>query len=102
MDHEKPFTNAELSREELAQQLGTNYKYVADAIRECSDGMIINDFLNHYRLSYAAHLLGTTSDAVTLIADLAGFNNRSYFNRLFREHYKLTPTEFRRAAKGNG
>ena len=99
MENEKPFTNAELSREELAQQLGTNYKYVADAIRECSDGMTLTDFLNHHRLAYAAHLLATTGDAVTLIADLAGFNNRSYFNRLFRERYKLTPSEYRKVAK---
>ena len=99
MEKEKPFTNAELSREELAQQLGTNYKYVADAIRECSDGMTVTDFLNHHRLSHAAHLLATTDDAVTLIADLSGFNNRSYFNRLFRERYKLTPSEYRKVAK---
>ena len=99
MDDEKPFTNPELSREELARQLGTNYKYVADAIRECSDGMTINDFLNHHRLSYAAHLLVTTNDAVTLIADLSGFNNRSYFNRLFHERYRLTPSEYRKVAK---
>ena len=99
MEKDKPFTNAELSREELAQQLGTNYKYVADAIRECSDGMTVTDFLNHYRLGYAAQLLATTDDPVTLIADLAGFNNRSYFNRLFRERYKLTPSEYRKVAK---
>ena len=102
MEKEKPFINAELSREELAQQLGTNYKYVADAIRECSDGMTVNDFLNHHRLGYAAHLLATTDDAVTLIADLSGFNNRSYFNRLFRERYKLTPSEYRKMAKEKG
>jgi len=102
MEKEKPFSNAELSREELAQQLGTNYKYVADAIRECSDGMTVTDFLNHHRLGYAAQLLATTDDAVTLIADLVGFNNRSYFNRLFRERYKLTPSEYRKVAKEKG
>lgn len=99
MENEKPFTNAELSREELAQQLGMNYKYVADAIRECSDGMTLTEFLNHQRLAYAARLLATTNDAVTLIADLSGFNNRSYFNRLFRERYKLPPSEYRKVAK---
>lgn len=99
MEKEKLYINAELSREELAQLLGTNYKYVADAIRECSDGMTVNDFLNHHRLGYAAQLLVTTNDAVTLIADLSGFNNRSYFNRLFRERYKLTPSEFRKVAR---
>jgi len=102
MENGKLFTNAELNREKLAQQLGTNYKYVADAIHECSDGMTVTDFLNHNRLSYAAHLLATTDDAVTLIADLAGFNNRSYFNRLFRERYKLTPSEYRKVAKERG
>ena len=99
MDDERPYTNAELSREDLAQCLGTNYKYVADAIRECSDGMTITDFLNHHRLGYAAQLLATTNEPVTLISDIVGFNNRSYFYRLFREHYKLTPTEYRKVAK---
>lgn len=99
MEKEKPFTNADLSREELAQMLGTNYKYVADAIRECSDGMTVTEFLNHHRLNYAVHLLTTTDDTITMISDLSGFNNRSYFNRLFRERYKLTPTEYRKVAK---
>ena len=99
MEKEKPFTNAELSREELAQILGTNYKYVADAIRECSDGMTVTEFLNHHRLNYAVHLLTTTDDTITMISDLSGFNNRSYFNRLFRERYKLTPSEYRKVAK---
>lgn len=99
MEKEKPFTNAELSREELAQMLGTNYKYVADAIRECSDGMTVTEFLNHHRLNYAVHLLTTTDDTITMISDLSGFNNRSYFNRLFRERYKLTPSEYRKVAK---
>ena len=99
MEKEKPFTNAELSREDLAQMLGTNYKYVADAIRECSDGMTVTEFLNHHRLNYAVHLLTTTDDTITMISDLSGFNNRSYFNRLFRERYKLTPSEYRKVAK---
>lgn len=64
--------------------------------------MTVNDFLNHHRLGYAAQLLATTDDAVTLIADLAGFNNRSYFNHLFRERYKLTPSEYRKVAKEKG
>ena len=99
MRNKQPYTESELTRENLAQMLGTNTRYVADAIRECSDGMTVTDFLNHHRLSHAAHLLATTDDTVTLIADLSGFNNRSYFNRLFRERYKLTPSEFRKVAK---
>ena len=102
MHNKQAYTESELTRENLAQMLGTNSRYVADAIRKCSDGMTVTDFLNHHRLSHAAHLLATTDDAVTLIADISGFNNRSYFNRLFRERYKLTPSEYRKVAKERG
>lgn len=61
--------------------------------------MTVTEFLNHHRLNYAVHLLTTTDDTITMISDLSGFNNRSYFNRLFRERYKLTPSEYRKVAK---
>lgn len=50
---------------------------------------------------FYSQFFATNDDAVTLIADLAGFNSRNYFNRLFRERYKLTPSEYRKVAKEN-
>lgn len=95
LEQEKTFTNPELKREDLAAMLGTNYKYVGDAIRECTLGMSINEFINMKRLEYASHLLRHTDWSVVQISDSVGFNNRSYFNRLFREYYKMTPSEWR-------
>lgn len=95
LEQEKTFTNPELKREDLAAMLGTNYKYVGDAIRECTSGMSINEFINMKRLEYASHLLRHTDWSVIQISDSVGFNNRSYFNRLFREYYKMTPSEWR-------
>jgi AraC-like DNA-binding protein len=44
----------------------------------------------------AARLLGLAQDSVLEIAQQSGFGNLSYFNRLFRKKYGMTPREFRR------
>ncbi|MCD8326128.1 MAG: AraC family transcriptional regulator [Lachnospiraceae bacterium] len=54
------------------------------------------EYLNRYRLSMAASALRETD---ALIADIAlenGFQNISYFNRLFRQCFGCTPREYRK------
>ena len=97
--HEKqPYTNSDLKREDLALMLGTNYSYLADAIRDCS-GMTIVEFLDDYRVRHAAQKLAQTDDPIGIIIDSSGFNSRSHFNSIFRERYKITPSEYRRIAQ---
>lgn len=54
------------------------------------------DYLNDYRLTMAARLLISSSDSIVNIAAEAGFDNLSYFNRLFKRKYGCTPTSFRK------
>jgi AraC-like DNA-binding protein len=88
-----------LSRDSLAQMLATNYNAVAAAIRECADGQTIGDFLDDWRVRHAAQLVATTNDPVGLIVEQSGFSSRSHFNTLFREKFKMTPSEYRNIAK---
>ena len=88
-----------LSRDSLAQMLATNYNAVAAAIRECADGQTIGDFLDDWRIRHAAQLVATTNDPVGLIVEQSGFSSRSHFNTLFREKFKMTPSEYRNIAK---
>lgn len=53
------------------------------------------DYLNDYRLTMAARLLVSSSDSIVNIAAETGFDNLSYFNRLFKRKYGCTPTVFR-------
>ena len=99
MEDPAVFADPEANRDTLARIVGTNYKYVSDAIRECT-GLTPADFINQYRIRYAARLLTTTDDPVRLIIEQCGFTNRSTFARLFHDHYSMSPTEFRHAAKG--
>jgi len=91
------YTNTDLDRLRLAQLLGTNEHYITDAISACANGKSVNGFLNDYRLRYASHLLTTTDNSATLIAELSGFSRSSFF-RIFSDAYGMSPTEYRRVA----
>lgn len=92
------YTDADLDRSRLAQLLGTNEHYVTDAISTCTNGKSVNGFLNDYRLRYATHLLATTKDSITLIAELSGFSRSSFF-RVFSDTYGMSPSDYRKVAK---
>lgn len=59
-------------------------------------GMTCIEYINTYRLEAASKLLAATDKSIMEIAFEAGFNNVSYFNKLFKTNYRLTPKEFRR------
>ena len=58
-------------------------------------GVSFVEYLNSYRLFQAEGLLRTTDQPVTRIAQRCGFDNLSYFNRLFRRMYQMTPVQYR-------
>ncbi len=53
-------------------------------------------YLIQYRLTQAAGQLHTTGKSVTAIAADTGFANAGYFCRKFRQHYHMSPNEYRR------
>lgn len=58
-------------------------------------GRTFIDFVNDYRISFAAKLLIETAKSVSEIAGESGFQNLSHFNRMFRKRKMCTPGEFR-------
>jgi len=58
-------------------------------------GMTCIEYINTYRLEIASKLLDTTNNSIMDISFEVGFNNVSYFNKLFKSKYKLTPRDFR-------
>ncbi|MCI5643264.1 MAG: AraC family transcriptional regulator [Peptoniphilus sp.] len=55
------------------------------------------DFLNLYRLKVASEKLKDTEQSISEIALNTGFNQPSYFNRLFFREYNMTPSEYRKS-----
>ena len=54
---------------------------------------------HEYRLIRAAHLLCASDDDILAISLECGFENVSYFNRLFLREYHMTPSKFRQARR---
>ena len=61
-------------------------------------GMTLVEYMNHYRLEKACELLLTTDLSVIEISENTGFENHSYFIRLFRRQYQMTPLKYRRSS----
>ena len=60
------------------------------------------EYLMRYRILQAADTILQNDRETTSISQLAnsvGFNNTSYFNKLFKKYFDCTPTEFRKLSK---
>lgn len=58
-------------------------------------------YLNRYRLRQAADLLKNTDLSICEVSSQCGFSYQSYFGKLFREAYGITPYEYRKMVDRN-
>lgn len=99
MADERLYTDPDLDREALAARAGSNYLYVSNAIRSCAEGITVGAFINRYRLREAARLLAQTDRPIVEVGEMSGFNSRSTFSRVFAEEFKMSPRDYRKAAR---
>ena len=89
------YANPELSLEMAISTLGINRTKI-NAILKAELGLTFTAFQNKLRLAEAARLLTDREQAnVAEIAYLVGYNNVSYFNKLFKAEYGCTPKVFK-------
>jgi AraC-like DNA-binding protein len=92
--------NEGLTIGDVATSLGVTPRYVQRLFE--SDGTTFSEYVAGQRLACAYRTLSDPRFAdrtVTSIAFDVGFDNLSYFNRLFRRHYGATPSDVREAAR---
>lgn len=100
MQTEEVYKDAALNRHVLAERLGTNSAYLADAVRKYADGATVNEFINSYRLRRAASLLTSNFELnINEVEYQSGFNSRATFNRCFRACYGMSPSEYKAISK---
>ena len=100
MQREHLYKDQKMRKDDVVAKLNTNRTYLADAIKECANGMTFSEYINLYRLRYAATLLTSNLDMnIYQVGDESGFNSRSTYNRLFQDYYGMSPSEFRDIAK---
>lgn len=83
---------------ELSVLLGYDIYWLSRTIKKLT-GKNYKDLLQIKRLNQAEYLLMNTGLAVSDVSAAVGYDNTSYFHRIFRDYYKMSPKEYRRANK---
>lgn len=90
VDYGKP-----LSIEEMAEFSGSSESHFMKFFKNHM-GVPFVSYLNDYRLTLAARALAEGQEDVLTVAMDVGFSNVSYFNRLFKKKFRMTPLEYRK------
>lgn len=72
-----------------------DYHYFSRLFKQ-ETGKNFIEYLNMKRILAAQNMLSTTDLAVQFIAESVGIPNATYFNRLFKKHTGIRPTEYRK------
>ena len=79
----------------LCDVFGRSKSHISHLFKKRS-GMTINEYCNNLKLEDARKLLLNTNYSITEIAYDSGFNDISYFIRLFKKKFGVTPFNFKK------
>ncbi|MHB8062941.1 MAG: response regulator transcription factor [Ruminiclostridium sp.] len=83
----------DMSLSEVAEYVGLNSSYLSRVFKEdCGMGFI--EYLNNIRVGYAKQIIETGSLKIKDIVTEVGFNNYTYFFKVFKDILKMTPLEY--------
>lgn len=101
MEQEKPYLDADLTAEMLAEMLGVSRKSLSQVINQ-EFHVNFKNFVNKYRIEEAQRKLTDPREQDFVLLKIAmdcGFNSKSVFNDAFKKFTGMSPSQYR---KNNG
>ncbi len=96
---ETHYGDPEFSVSEMASDLAVNERTLQRKIRALTDLTPVN-FVNRYRLQKAKEALRSHRQTIQEIAFSVGFNSQQSFARAFKQHFGITPSQWRQGDSG--
>lgn len=93
--------NEPLELDGLARQFFISKSHLSRVFKEVT-GFGFADYVNITRVREAERLLRDTDHSVTLVSELAGFDNFSHFGKMFKRLSGLTPRAYRMLDRPDG
>lgn len=84
--------------EGIASEIGINPNKLQIGFKHLY-GMTVNSFIQQTRLELAKSLLRNTDYNISEIVEKVGLSSKSYFSKIFKETYNITPSEFKKRNK---
>jgi AraC-like DNA-binding protein len=91
ISHVKTHYKDGLSIDEICSHIGFSKYYCCHTFKEIT-GRTIVDYINFLRCSHAQKLLSSGKYNVSESAELSGFNNLSYFSKMYKKHMGKSPS----------
>lgn len=85
--------NKNISLDDLANYANINSHYMCEFFKEITH-MTPIEYLNYYRIESACDQLLLTDYKITKIAYNCGFNDSSYFTKVFKKYKNMSPKEY--------
>ena len=82
----------------VALYSGYNFPYFSKMFKK-NMGSNLSEYINLMKLGRASKMLTDTNKRIENIGYEVGFNNKSYFYRVFKKYYGVTPEEYRKSGK---
>ncbi|MBQ9940543.1 MAG: helix-turn-helix domain-containing protein [Clostridia bacterium] len=82
----------------IAKQFHYNKTYLGRLFKKETDTNI-KDYINLHRIEKAKSMLVNTDETIISIAYKIGFNNVTYFNKVFKSFMSVTPSQYRNLNK---
>ncbi|GAA0318674.1 response regulator [Bacillus carboniphilus] len=86
--------NQRLTLQKVASKVHVSAAYLSRKFSE-EVGSSLSDYINQYRLEKAKHLLVSSNENISTIAEKTGFNSLHYFSTQFKKKEEMTPKEYR-------
>lgn len=77
----------------LAKRVGLNQNTLQSGFKQLFSTSV-NEYIRDHKIEYAKNLLENSDLNITEITYKIGINSRSYFSKLFKEKYGLTPKQY--------
>ena len=83
-----------ISLEEIAAYSGLSAPYFSTIFKE-EMGENLSSYLNRLRIEKASNLLMTTGKNLSEISEICGFEDQSWFSKIFKKYNGISPGKFR-------
>lgn len=95
MRTERLYLTADISLQEIAEQLAISRHHISQALSVQLD-RTFHEYINAYRVAHAQELLSTlpSDENIKMVMYASGFNNRASFNNNFKKFTGMTATAF--------